>query len=357
MIWKTWFSGILLALLAIFSSPVLAETVVPSERVTSAVMVRAEPTSASPVLARFEPGDNAELLGDVPLWYRVRLADGTIGFVSKGWTIRLDQPVPLVQDAAGSSYRVHVIDVGTGLAVFVGGQDFALLYDAGSQDDLSMGAENRVVSYIHAVAPDLTRIDHLILSHPHKDHLELLPDVFDAFEIKNVWDSGRVNRTNGYCHFLRKVTEEPGVVYHDAIASNGSRSVTFSGNGCNGTISVTQGPMMTTSPVPLGVGAAMTLLHRDAANHSDPNGNSVVTRLDLGSRKVLLAGDAEAGDRDPPSTAPQSNSIEGLLVANQPTNIRADVLVVGHHGSLTSSRRAFLDKVQATIYAVSSGPY
>src|SRR3546814_7610550 len=35
----------------------------------------------------------------------------------------------------------------------------------------------------------------------------------------------------------------------------------------------------------------------------------------------------------------------------------SDLLIVGHHGSLTSSRRAFLDAVGASIYAVSSGPY
>lgn len=119
-----------------------------------------------------------------------------------------------------------MIAVGTGLAVFVEGKDFALLYDVGSQDDLHDGNENRVVAYINRVRPGLKRLDHVILRHPHKDHVQLMPDVFKAFQVGDVWDSGRINTTDGYCHFLKAVAAEPGVRYHDAIASNQVRNVT-----------------------------------------------------------------------------------------------------------------------------------
>src|SRR3546814_8920959 len=101
----------------------------------------------------------------------------------------------------------------------------------------------------------------------------------------------------------------------------------------------------------------MRFLYRDPANHSDPNENSVVVRLDLGSRRILLAGDAEGGERKPPSEPPESGSVEAKLIACCAADLKSDVLIVGHHGSLTSSRRAFLDAVGASIYAVSSGPY
>src|SRR3546814_10008265 len=97
---------------------------------------------------------------------------------------------------------------------------------------------------------------------------------------------------------------EPNVQYHDAIASNTTRSVTFSGSGCNGTVSVRQGTMMNAAPVPLGDGARMSFLYRDPKNYADPNGNSVVVRLDLGAKRILLAGDAEGGERELPSAPP-----------------------------------------------------
>ncbi|MBW8296409.1 MBL fold metallo-hydrolase [Sphingopyxis sp.] len=355
MILRSWLAALMLGAVMLTAAPAVADDVAPSARVSSAVLVREGPSTDTAILARLRPGESATLVGDVSGWYIVELADGTRGYVSKAWTIvRADVGGEAL---AAVPHKVHVIDVGTGLAVFVEGPGYALLYDAGSQDDLHGGDENRVVAYIRAARPDLTRIDHLILSHPHKDHLQLMPGVFERFQVANIWESGRVNRTDGYCHFLKAAMAEPGALYHDAIASNATRSVTFSGSGCNGTVTVHQAAMMSEVPVALGPAASMHFLYRDAHPHSDPNGNSVVIRLDLGGKRVLLTGDAEGGEREPPATPPSPRSIEAKLIACCAADLQADVLVVGHHGSLTSSRTAFLDAVGASIYAISSGPY
>jgi len=346
----------LLLLASLGATPSAAEDVTPSARVSSAVLVRQGPSTDTDILARLRPGDSATIVGEVSGWYQVELANGTRGYVSKAWTVVVGRDTP-GEALVGGAYKVHVIDVGTGLAVFVEGTDFALLYDAGSQDDLHDGDENRVVAYIDAVRPGLARIDHVILSHPHKDHLQLMPDIFRRFEVNHVWESGRVNKTDGYCHFLKAAMAEPGVQYHDAIASNTTRTVSFSGSGCNSPITVRQGAMMDIAPVPLGAGAQMSFLYRDPRNHADPNGNSVVVRLDLGRRRILLAGDAEGGERELPSVPPQTNSIEARLITCCAADLHSDVLVVGHHGSLTSSRSVFLDAVGASVYAISSGPY
>jgi competence protein ComEC len=364
------FRSLLAAVLALAlaaSAPLAAwaqQAVTPSERVTRNVVVRAAPDTTSPALDRLLPGDAAPLIADAPGWYRIRLPDGQEGFVSKAWTDLAGAPLA----AVGKSFKVHVIDVGTGLAVFVQGDDFALLYDAGSQDDLAKGADNRVVAYIKAVAPNLRVLNHVILSHPHKDHLELMPEVFDTFQVENVWESGRVNPTAGYCRFLQKVVAEH-AIYHDAIASNAVRTAAFKEGKCKDGVRLSEGPMMTAAPIRLGDQAQMTLLYRDAFNYDDPNGNSVVTRLDLGDRRILLAGDAEGGDRPAPGDAegaervahtaqPKANSIEAkLLDACCRAQLAADLLVVGHHGSLTSSRGAFLDAVGAKLFVISSGPH
>ena len=83
-----------------------------------------------------------------------------------------------------------MVDVGTGLAVLVRGPDFTLVYDGGSNDDLARGAENRFGAYLNAVAPTVTTIDLMVLSHPHRDHVELLPDLFATYTVRDVWDSG-----------------------------------------------------------------------------------------------------------------------------------------------------------------------
>jgi len=50
------------------------------------------------------------------------------------------------------------------------------------------------------------------------------------------------------------------------------------------------------------------------------------------------------------------SSIEGTLLACCAADLRADVLVAGHHGSKTSSRKVFLDAVKASVFIVSAGP-
>ena len=57
---------------------------------------------------------------------------------------------------APGTYRIHLIDVGTGLSVLVHGSDFALLYDAGTND--RQEKQSRVVEYLRAaLGPSGTR--------------------------------------------------------------------------------------------------------------------------------------------------------------------------------------------------------
>ncbi len=330
----------------------------PSERVQSAVNVRAEPTTSSAVLDRLRPGENLEYLGEVPFWYRVRLEDGRAGYVSKAWTDLLEAAA-----AAAALYRVHAIDLGTGLAIFVEAPDFTLLYDGGSNDDRARGTRNRLLAYLRHARPDLRIIDHLILSHPHRDHVELLPDVFDQYEIRDVWDSGRLHPICGYRAFLTRVQAEAGVKYHDAHQVTGPHIASFAGSTCYGQAVPAESiviphsePIRAGARIVLGTNAAMTFLHADAEHHSSPNENSLVVRLDLGSERVLLMGDAEAGGRQDPSLPPHPNSIEGRLLTCCFSALRSGVLLVGHHGSKTSSRVQFLDAVGARIFLISAGP-
>jgi competence protein ComEC len=71
---------------------------------------------------------------------------------------------------------------------------------------------------------------------------------------------------------------------------------------------------------------------------------------------VLLPGDGEAGGRKAPTEAPKPNSTEGQLLACCAMHLRSDILIAGHHGSMTSSRAVFLDAVGASNYVVSVGP-
>jgi beta-lactamase superfamily II metal-dependent hydrolase len=279
---------------------------------------------------------------------------------SAAWAADPADPVEDGPPPAGT-YIVHAIDVGTGLAVFVEGHDFTLLYDAGSNDDTARGAGNRVVAYIHAVRRDLRAIDHVVLSHPHQDHSELMPDVLTEFQVRNVWNSGALNPICSYRQLLVNAAATH-VAYHDALGGPGTYDGVFASQKCYGktlpaaTISVPRASQFSATAVPLGAGAQMTILQRDGSHKSSFNENSVVVRLELGTRSLLLPGDAEAGGRKDPSTIPSASSSEAKLLACCAAQLRSDILVAPHHGSMTSSRSAYIAAVRASEYIVSAGP-
>ncbi len=91
-------------------------------------------------------------------------------------------------------------------------------------------------------------------------------------------------------------------------------------------------------------GVHFEVLHPTAADYERPhksNAMSCVLRVGNGARSVLLAGDIEAGQ-------------EARLSAS-PGPLHADLLLVPHHGSKTSSSEKFLDAVAPSLAVVQAG--
>lgn len=258
--------------------------------------------------------------------------------------------------ASGDAYRIDMFDVGTGLSILVSGTDFTLLYDGGSNDDLALGADNRLLGYlgaalgppgsaacpIESTREEGARIDHLFLSHPHRDHLAFLPEVLDCYEVRNIWDSGFGTISRGYAAFLERAEREPRATRRSPRRNPRTPRDRWLG-------------FEVPSTIALGRGAKATILAANAFA-SDPNDASIVVRVDLGTRSLLLMGDATGGKRLEPSHPASEDSTEGKLLERDPKILDVDILQVGHHGSMTSTRKSFLDATSPKYALVSSGP-
>lgn len=267
-------------------------------------------------------------------------------------------PAPKIPSSKeAGNFVVHVIDVGTGLAVFVEGPDFTMIYDGGSNDDLRDERSNRLTAYLRAVRPDLRNV---LLSHAHRDHVELLPDVLNDYEVHDVWEPGVLAKVCAYQRFVHALSTHPHINYHTAAAGPGLRTFEFPKSSCQvpREVTVTYGTAIAEgNVVKLGLDASMKFLHVDREQHANLNENSLVVRLSLGDKSVLLMGDAEAGGRNSPEASPLPESTEGRVLARYAKELRSDVLVAGHHGSKTSTRRVFLDAVAPRLSVVSGGPH
>lgn len=210
--------------------------------------------------------------------------------------------------AAAELLTVHFIDVGQGDAIAIQSPgDQWVLIDGG---DVEAGAA--------VVVPYLTRqgvkkLDLVIMTHPHSDHIGGLVDVVQSFPIKQVIADGQVHTTRIFERLLLAIKER-NIPF--ALARRGQ-------------------------VYDLGSGATLTILHPYALVFDSMNDNGVVARLDYKAVSFLFTGDGE------------SEMEKDLLRSNLP--LKSDVLKVGHHGSETSTTAAFLARVSPKIAVISVG--
>jgi competence protein ComEC len=167
------------------------------------------------------------------------------------------------------------------------------------------------------------RIDLMVLTHPHDDHLwglDALLDPRQGFDIGKVLDAGQP--------FASPANRE-------WWALLGRRGLT--------PIAARRGMELTVGPARLVVlhpsGAFLGQTHKDPYNNSVVNNNSIVLRLEVAGTRVLLTGDAEA-------------EAEAVMAG---ADLQADVLKVGHHGSAYSTSDAWIEQVHPRIAVISCG--
>lgn len=362
---KQFITGLLLFWFGVCSFA--AEYVTPSDRVLNTIQVRSSPDANGPVIGQLNPGQELEYLGSIPYWHKVRFSPRKIGYVSKAWSEIVDHELTETAstNSADNSFKdfyVDVVDVGTGLAMWIHNDNFNLIYDGGTQDDSDRFPHNRLINFIQYHQPALTRIDHLIVSHPHKDHISLLPDVLNNFHVANVWDSGADYDSCIYAEFLAAVRKSD-AEYHTATNNFGIKNIAMDlSNNCQfpASIKLNYGSRINTEEkIMLDKNISIQFLYATAEHHTDVNENSLVVKLVVGKNTFLLMGDAEGGARAKwlNNAAPEKNTIEADLLECCKADLKADVLIAGHHGSTTSSRRLFLDAINAHYFVISSGPH
>lgn len=203
---------------------------------------------------------------------------------------------------------VHFIDVGQGSCVLIKAGDQAVLLDAGETDQ-----GGKIVRYLEAQG--VSRLNYVVASHPHSDHIGGMSMVFnkiptDYVIMPNIKDEF-IPTTRVYEDFLTTIQQQKIAVIS---ANMGQRYA---------------------------VGAGQMTILQPQGDFQDLNDMSIGVLFRYDKTAFLYTADME------------TQAEKALLQTNQ--NIQADVFALGHHGSKTSSTEALLDRIGAAYYVVQSG--
>jgi competence protein ComEC len=202
---------------------------------------------------------------------------------------------------------VYFLDVGQGDSTLFVYEGKTILIDAGETD---MG--DRVVSDLQS--RNVTQIDLLVATHPHSDHIGGMQKVLAEFTVKKVLDAGVPHPSPIYEHFLDTI-EQKHIPYQVAE----------------------QGQVIEVDPAI----RVFVLSPLKVRTGDDPNDNSVVLRISYGAIGFLMTGDLDNTGED------------ALLKTGYPLD--AEILKVGHHGSLSSTSPSFLARVHPETAIISVG--
>ncbi|GAC1664699.1 MAG: hypothetical protein NVS9B8_05250 [Candidatus Limnocylindrales bacterium] len=211
--------------------------------------------------------------------------------------------------------RITVLDVGQGDSILVeGGRGGRMLVDGGPNPD------RLLVELDRRLPPWDRRIDVLILTHPHEDHVAGLALLLERYRVGRVYDTGMRGPGPGYAAFARGLSRTAGPLI--GTLSTGAR------------ISLDDVRLRVLWPDP----GRVPREPPDAGRGI--NDVSIVLLGEIAGRRFLLTGDVE-------------DDVDPLLAQRGLPPV--DILKVAHHGSATASTPAFLDAVRPRVAIVSAG--
>lgn len=207
-----------------------------------------------------------------------------------------------------SDLELHFIDVGQGDAAMLITDEATVVIDCGPTSSADVLCEY--------IKERCDKIDCLVISHPHEDHMGGASVLIEEFEIGEIIMEGYDEFENDAPVFYERAYDA--MVEHELYP-----------------VLAVPGEVHTYGDITLEILAPLE-------DNGDRNNNSIVLRAEVDGVSAIFTGDAET-------------KAEEELLETFYESLDADVLKIGHHGSSTSTSEAFLTAVSPDVAVISCG--
>lgn len=216
-----------------------------------------------------------------------------------------------VADEIEGSCEIRFIDVGQGDACLVVSDGYNILIDGGDNNKGSI-----VEDYLKIL--DITKIDMIIATHPHADHIGGLDHIIDNFEV------GRVLMPE-----IPEKTLPTTITFYDFLEAMENKGITPEFPQPNDVYKFGKGEFVILDAY---------------EEYNNLNDYSIVTKFTYdGNITTLFTGDCE------------EHKEEDLLLNYRLQDLKSDILKVGHHGSSSSTTIEFYEQVDPLFCVISCG--
>ncbi|MFA7382381.1 MAG: DNA internalization-related competence protein ComEC/Rec2 [Desulfurivibrionaceae bacterium] len=225
-----------------------------------------------------------------------------------------------------NSARISFLAVGNGSATVVEQPDnrVILIDGGGPPNDLFNVGERIIAPFLwHR---QIRRVEQIILTHAHADHFNGLPWIIKRFQPKIIWLSETSSMEPGFTAFLQEANLAGCQV---RIARAGE----VLASGRNG--------FAITCLANLAIAGEQQPLTEVKKIQDNPNNRGLVLRLNNGDNTFLFPGDLEKEYEE--------------YILEKEYQLKADVLLLPHHGLNSSGSARFMEAVKPLYYVVSTG--
>ena len=223
------------------------------------------------------------------------------------WVLLLLFGASSCKDEKEALLQIYALDVGQGDCFLLRTTEGDILIDAGtesSQDLLCLRLEQLGV----------TKLRLAVFTHPDEDHIGGADGVLRRFGAEEIWINGAVSEEECFTELLRAASDTQTL----------PRAVT-AGNALE-----------------IG-GVVFFVLSPFSGETEGGNADSIVLKITCGEISAIFTGDADL------------KTEEALLSQYGASQLDCDLYKVGHHGSNTSTGKAFLEAMSPKFALISSG--